>query len=262
MTGLFAPLQSRRRHPPGCWLLLSAPRGRQRVSLVRAEEMKKQYFFLFVLAALVVVGGLAYARLSPGTIDPPSFPDPVENQAKPPEARILLASYVNHFDNLQTMTADSDLVVKAAVLHAQPIRIVGETAPTSKQKQLGVTTGVVFTDYLLRVEQVLKGQPPDNGTIVVVQTGGIYNGVTEFIEDDPLFEIGERDILFLRDISNDPIQAPGERKYIINGTPQARFKITNGQISPMIPEEAFVGKFKGMREADFLKAIQAAKSVP
>jgi hypothetical protein len=169
---------------------------------------------------------------------------------------------VKDFDSLQEMAADSDLVVVGTVIGAQPSKLIRDSLPPEIQENIekaGGVPGVIVTDYLFRVEKVLKGQVPKGETIVIVQTGGTYNGVTEYIEDDPLFAIQERAVLFLNDISGDSILTPNERKYTINGTSQARFRVTNGQIVPMMRNNLFVARFNGLAEEDFIKAIQEAQ---
>lgn len=170
------------------------------------------------------------------------------------------ASWLKSFQDLEEMATDSDLVVKGTVVAVvQPSRVIGGPNPPRKVKEAGIRPGVLFTDYILLVEQVLKGQTLVHGTITVVQTGGIYNGITYYMEDDPLFQIGEHVVLFLHDISGDPIHAPNTQKYVLNGTPQARFRTTYGRVAPILTDDSFVAEFAGMSEGDFIRAIQATQ---
>lgn len=169
---------------------------------------------------------------------------------------ILAAHWAKHFADLPSMARDSDAVIQGAVLRAMPVRFFADQDIRS-DRFIG---GIVFTDYVVRVDKVLKGSLVQGQEIVVVQTGGSYNGRTMQLEDDPLFESGEQAILFLKDISGDKIHAPDSQKFIVNGTPQARFRITGGQISALLSDDPFVGKFNGVADGDFIQQVAAAVS--
>lgn len=181
------------------------------------------------------------------------------------QGEVIISSvhWTKDFNGLREMVADSDLVVVGIVIGSQPSRLIRDNLPPEIEKnieQAGGVPGLIVTDYSFRVEKVLKGQLSKGDTIIIVQTGGTYNGVKEYIEDDPLFEVEERAVLFLNDISGDSILAPNEQKYTINGTPQARFRVTNNQVVPIVMNKPFVAGFKGMKEEDFIRTIQ--KSSP
>lgn len=70
-----------------------------------------------------------------------------------------------------------------------------------------------------------KTAPSIGSEILVVQTGGVSNGVRVEIKDDPIFNNGERVLLFLTDL--------GDSRYKVTGGPSGRFTVdTLGQDQP------------------------------
>jgi len=78
---------------------------------------------------------------------------------------------------------------------------------------------ILVTHYTVKVGMTIKG---NSGTslITVAQTGGLKGGSEQEIRDDPLMQIGDRVILFLR-------FAPQMGIYGILGGPQGRLVVTN-----------------------------------
>ena len=59
------------------------------------------------------------------------------------------------------------------------------------------TRNVIITDVTLRVREVLKGRSDAVRTIQVI--GGTVGDVTQHVAGAPLFLVGDRDVLFLKD---------------------------------------------------------------
>ena len=76
------------------------------------------------------------------------------------------------------------------------------------------------TDFAFQIEQVLKGEGVEE--IILHQTGAA--GKQE-VSDDPLFEPGERCVLFLREYE--------AGKYCVLGGPQGRFMIIDDEVFSM-----------------------------
>lgn len=208
------------------------------------------------IAVLVVVSLVAFAGLSATSF---GLVQQKVNQAS-------RASWVKFFPDLPTLAKDSDVIVIGKIVGPKSTRIIGGDALPSDVKaeieKEGGVVGVIFTDYVFAVDDVIKGDKIEPGqSIIIVQTGGTFQDRTQSLEDDPLFQSGENAVLFLKDITNDPVQSPGETKYIINGSPQARYKVESGQVKPLWDDEigqAYCGKTMN----EFVKAIRTALITP
>lgn len=87
-----------------------------------------------------------------------------------------------------------------------------------------VTEALLLSDTTFAVQAVYSGLIP--AEIRGMQAGGV-SSVTGQVEgpiDDPLYSIGEVYVLFLVDVSGDPIQAPDRELYRIV-SPVGRFKV-------------------------------------
>ena len=62
-------------------------------------------------------------------------------------------------------------------------------------------------------------------TIVLHQEGGVVNGTLYQADDDPLFQIGEQTIIFLRQYS------PGH--FFVLGGPSGRFRVNGNSVTPI-----------------------------
>ena len=97
-----------------------------------------------------------------------------------------------------------------------------------------VEDGIPFTDFRLRVSRLLYNprhllQGDGQGSeLIIHQTGGLLNGEQVSVQDDPLFQIGEGTILFLR-----PFR-PGH--YLVVGGPSGRFRLHNGLVTSITDE--------------------------
>ncbi len=121
----------------------------------------------------------------------------------------------------------ADVVVLAEALAAPVAREVSQALPQMNADGTPVAVVVdrmLFSDTVFAVREVLSGAAP--AEITVMQTGGVApeTGAVEGPLDDPLFQAGEVVVLFLVDISDDPIQAPGRALYrAVN--PAGRFRV-------------------------------------
>lgn len=210
------------------------------------SRMNKKKFF--IVSVFVVILGIALIALVKMGVPPAMQPEKVVE---------IEAHWSKSFNNLSEMVADSDLIITGRVLKVQASRLISDPYTSPRAQEFGLPNGVVFTDHVIQVDRVIKGNARKDGIVIVVQTGGRYNGVNMVVEDSPLFERNELVLLFLKDISGDPIQAPNEKKYIINGSPQARFKIVNGKVVSGMPDNAFANQFQGRQENEFINQIAA-----
>jgi hypothetical protein len=146
----------------------------------------------------------------------------------------------------------ADLVIEGKVVH-QTSRLIQPRATETELHDSSV--GTPFTDSEVVIDKVLKGQY-SSPTVVVVQFGGTVNDYTVVDPEEPLLQIGDTVILFLRDISGDPAQAPGQTKYMIT-VPSGLFRIDSNEnlsthLSPASAgvADTYRGKDKSVLEKD------------
>lgn len=141
------------------------------------------------------------------------------------------ADWVSKATTIKELVAEADLIVWGRVVEAPVTRILRNEAPISDAN--GNITGsmineALFSDTVFEVLKVYSGKAP--AKILVMQTGGFNaaTGIRDEMMDDPLYEIGKEYILFLVDISEDPIQSAGRQLYrTIN--PAGRYGIGDGK---------------------------------
>lgn len=128
---------------------------------------------------------------------------------------MLHVSWVRSYD-LGSLYREAELVVKGVI--------------TGKKKEL-VEGGLPFTLHTVRVEGVIKGTPPGDRTITVLQTGGQRDDGTKFeVASDPLVEQGDTLILFLKPYQGGFADKLEERVFVPLGGPQGRFHLRNGRV--------------------------------
>lgn len=149
-------------------------------------------------------------------------------------AQTSAASWVSQAITVKQLTSEANLIVRARVSKAPVTRIVsielpmvGENnVPTGSSK----TDQLPFSDTLFNVLDTYYGK--SSPTISVMQTGGAFPETPDVkleMPDDPLYIVGDEYILFLVDISGDPVQAPGRQLYrIVN--PSGRYRIDGSSV--------------------------------
>src|SRR5574341_1261034 len=140
----------------------------------------------------------------------------------------------------------ADLIVEGTITGVRETRLLGPT---------------IFTDYKVDISRVLKSYPGfADRSIIVVHDGGTYHGQTQVVKEDPPYQIGEQVLLFMRDISDDPVHTPqGQTKYGVM-VPGGRFRINpNGTLDTPATElevaKIYRGKDKSVLEKDILARL-------
>jgi hypothetical protein len=163
---------------------------------------------------------------------------------------IIDASWARGYGSLKELAISpyTTVVVKGVVIGAESY------VETLREPTLG--PGLVFTDYVLEVQLVLKGSLKVSDTITIHQTGGTVGGYTMVVWDDPPLRVGDVLILFLHECE------PG--KYFIEGGPQGRFTIRDGSVYSLgemhAPADDGTGSFRtyGQSESQFIGSIESA----
>ena len=111
------------------------------------------------------------------------------------------------FDNITQMYQRSELVIHG---------IVESSVVNAKFRS------DVKTRHTIDIIEVLKGNHTSN-TISVTQDGGVFEGETIRVKDEPQMKVGEELVLYLS-------YNPSWESYQIIGGPQGRYQIQNGKI--------------------------------
>ncbi len=130
---------------------------------------------------------------------------------------------------VEDLMSESDLVVRVRV-SKDPVTRVVPIYPLDPQgnKIESAVFPVLFSDTVFEVLETYVGKSLQ--TVTVMQTGGYDPGLSNNIEemtDDPLYKAGEVYILFLVNISGDPVHAQ-DRDLYITVNPFGRYRIDSG----------------------------------
>ncbi len=146
--------------------------------------------------------------------------------------RTSSADWTSDAITIEELVSESDLVVLVRV-SGSPVTRVVPIYPLDQQGNRieSAAFPVLFSDTTFDVLKTYLGTSVQ--TVTVMQTGGYDPTVSKGVEemsDDPLYKIGEEYILFLVNISGDPIHAPDRDLYIIVNT-FGRYRLTGGHVS-------------------------------
>jgi hypothetical protein len=187
---------------------------------------------LVVLPLLVLPSACSRVRAE----EPPSGARTAPSVAATPQKVVMEASWAEYYDSVASLKAHGDLAV---------VGTVSTIAPTVQPER-----GPVFSMVRLTVERTLWTRSSSTATPATVtfeETGGTYNGVTFEIEDDPLYNVGDRVVMFFTEYS------PG--KYRVTGGPTGRFTVAGNSVVPMVKDG--VQLEPGATESAFLATIQS-----
>jgi hypothetical protein len=152
-----------------------------------------------IMLTLVLAGGQLMTRSSPG-----------------PNATVTEVCWARGYGSLK------ELVISPYTTTIVEGVVIGAKSYVEKLHEPTCGPGLMFTDYVLEVQLVLKGSLRVKDTITIHQTGGTVGGETTIVWDDPPLHVGDTLILFLHEYE------PG--KYFIEAGPQGRFTIQVGLV--------------------------------
>jgi hypothetical protein len=203
------------------------------IATLRRARAPRWVLPVFLLST-VTVAGCSRARAD----EPPATTRtaPVASTPVAPRLVRMGASWAEYFDSMADLKAHADLAV---------VGTVSSIAPAVQPAQ-----GPVFQMVTISVERAPWTRSATSavpGSVTFEQTGGTYDGVTFEVDDDPLFQAGDRVIMFFTEYS------PG--KYRVTGGPTGRFTIAGGRVVPMVPDGLNVGP--GTGESAFVAALQS-----
>lgn len=150
-----------------------------------------------------------------------------------PRKVVSSANWASSAATVADQMAEADLVVRVKVLDVNTRKFETTSPRYTEDGEIDgqMTTMMPFTDSTMQVLEVYKGEAEKQ--ITVMQTGGALaaiDGKEPFemvIDENPIFVSGDEHMLFLKDISGDPIHAKGRKlyrpvnpagRYLIQGT--------------------------------------------
>ncbi len=158
----------------------------------------------------------------------------------------IAASWVFPGMTVAEETAEADLIVRVRVLNVnvRKLRQVGPRYAADGTTVLGEDVEVMpFTDARMQVLEVYKGSADNH--IVVMQMGGELPAtdgdpaINYMMPGDPIFVRGSEHILFLKDISDDPVHNRGiNRRLYRLVNPAGRYEIQGDKVTNCFSVEA------------------------
>lgn len=148
----------------------------------------------------------------------------------------ISVSWVRGYQDLKSLKQASDIVVAGTIT---------KIARVTKDKK-----GIVTTDFVFSISHIVWDPRHllKDSSIIIHQTGGIINNIRYEVDDDPLFQLGERAVLFLHEYKSG-------YAYVVGG-PTGRFTVQGGMVTPINDEGV---KFTALiSETAFFASIQNA----
>ena len=170
----------------------------------------------------------------------------IQSPATPDEHHGAKASWVSTAQTVAEQALEADVMVRVqAVDRAQP-RHLWNPMPDAASRIDGRST-FAFTDTQVEVLEVYHGDVQVGDRLWVLQTGGdlrTQGGKLSRMElaADPLYEVGDEMVLFLVNISGDPVHAV-DRELFRTVNPAGRYQVDGGLAArgDELEKAAFVG---------------------
>ena len=118
------------------------------------------------------------------------------------------ASFI--YVSFEQLLAEAELIVTGEIVHKAYVRKESVNNSTIHHPDTGLIEEKsslemgVFTDYELRVDEVLKGSVKTD-TIDIEESGGCYDGICARGSTDYYYEVGDRVFILLKEKMNRPL---------------------------------------------------------
>lgn len=167
----------------------------------------------------LVVGAYAFSTTPSGTLE-------ASNEG-------AHASWVSQAETVAQQVLEADLVVRVQAIDRAEARHFWHPMPEGSQRVNGQGT-FAFTDTQVEVLEVYHGKAQVGDRLSVMQTGAdltTLEGSLSRMElaEDPLYELGDEMVLFLADISGDPVHAV-KRQLFRTVNPAGRYQVDGGLV--------------------------------
>jgi hypothetical protein len=132
-------------------------------------------------------------------------------EPRPAETRSIEVSWAEGASSTGELSEKAEAVVVGSV----------ESTETAEVTDFGA-----LTDATIRVDTWAKSTGEEPETIVIRQTGGVADGVFFQVDDDPLLQVGERGVFFVRYVADRGV-------YVVLGGPTGRFTVSGDNAVPL-----------------------------
>ncbi|MDA8226708.1 MAG: hypothetical protein M0T74_03215 [Desulfitobacterium hafniense] len=184
--------------------------------------MKKVLLFI-IFAGLLVTGlNIFYTNYS--------------NQTAEITTMTILGSEPKY--NLEQLTNDSELVIRGVVEKVSEPKWNNKENNTPEKLTM---LDAIYKDVTLKVNDVLKGTPPEKKSVKVRVIGGKVGDFTVVNENQPLFTLKDEIILFLAKDNTMFNKEKTQDHYILVGSTQGLYSIT-GEKASNVHEELDLGE--------------------
>ena len=166
------------------------------------------------------------------------------------------ASWVSPAESVGELTQEAEIIVRVQALRNGEPRYFWSPAPAGAERSDGRST-FVFTDTEVEVLQVYSGDVEVGDRLWVLQTGGelvTLSGEASRLElaEDPLYQPNDEMVLFLVNISGDPVHAK-DRSLFRTVNPNGRFHLEGDQAS-----RSLLGDASEARQSVDLRGLEEA----
>jgi hypothetical protein len=124
--------------------------------------------------------------------------------------------------SLERLVSLSDIVAIAEVVDILPSR--WNTQNGEKPTINNGTHSIIYTDVNIKIVEYLKGSL-NNTTITVRTIGGIVGQDKQYVEDQPLYNINEKVLVFLKNDSDPRTVGIGNKHFVTTGSMQGKIII-------------------------------------
>jgi len=188
---------------------------------------------------------VAAAVPAPTTQSEPMILPTVSLQSRPPDCDMTISTSFVRLDSVATLAWVSHHVVVGTVVKELPsVWIYPDPQRRPNWRQ-------IYTDYLVRVDQRLRGLP--EATILVRRLGGKLDGCTQQNPDEPPLAVGDQHLLFLHEFSLSNAPTPA---YSAIGGPQGYWDLNaDGTVATPIPHYQ---QYKRMPLAQVAEEVRSA----
>lgn len=149
------------------------------------------------------------------------------------------------YTSLSDIVADSTAVVRGTIEEVLPAyRVIPEEVPLDQlPPEKAASIGFMVTDVVIRVNQVLWGDPSIAGSsIVVPHLGGTDGKDIYIIEEEPISQAGQAYLLFLERVDNG--------RYVIVGGNQGRYVIQHDRLQSISSEAESLPLVRALQNTD------------
>ena len=219
--------------------------------------MKKLKISALVLAACILLMGLvACAQSDPPILESAEAAQPPQSIASDLEEPFEVHTFASFpYYSQEDLMEESALLVRGTVINVSYPFFIENIYLGGKD---------IFTDYLIEVHEVLRGET-DQTEIIVRTMGGVTDEIVSTTSFQPNFRLGSQYLLFLGIHGGGGFGVPGEYYGILGGL-QGMFSTTadpSETCGLTVFDQVLGGAFFGLGELrDEIEAVNAAVPIP